>query len=103
MQHRVDLERARQVARADLTAFGVLFEGSFGRVYAFVRSRSASDEVAQRATERILTAAFAQLPDYDGSTPLSAWLLSLVKAELRASAPRSDAALATGTPAGPRA
>jgi DNA-directed RNA polymerase specialized sigma24 family protein len=104
MEHRADLELARQAACADRTAFGALFEGSFDRVYAFVRRRASSREAAERATERILARAFDQLSDYDGSVAFSTWLLAVLKAELRASAPTPGAALAADSPlAGPRA
>ena len=53
---------------------------------------------------RILERAFDRLADYDGSIAFSAWLLALLMAELRASAPTPGAALAAGsTLAGPRA
>lgn len=84
MEHRADLELARQAARADRSAFRALFEDSFDRVYAFVRRRTSTPEAAERATERILARVFEQLADYDGSIPFSAWLLSQVKSELRA-------------------
>jgi DNA-directed RNA polymerase specialized sigma24 family protein len=85
MQHRTDLELARKAAQADRSAFGALFEDSFDRVYAFVRRRTATPEAAEAATERTLARAFEQLADYDGSIAFSAWLLSLIQAELRGS------------------
>jgi DNA-directed RNA polymerase specialized sigma24 family protein len=64
--------------------FEALFEDSFDRVYSFVSRRTSSPEQAEAATERILQRAFAELPRYDGATPFSAWLLAIVKQELRA-------------------
>jgi len=104
MEHRADFELARRAARADRSAFEALFEDWFDRVFAFVERRTATREAAERATEGILARAFAQLAGYDGSTPFSAWLLAIVKAELRAVEPRSRAAQSGGTPlAGPGA
>jgi len=84
MEHRADLELARRAAAADPSAFAALFEDSFARVYAFASRRTASREAAELAAERCLALAFARLADYDGSTPFSAWLLRLLKRELRA-------------------
>lgn len=98
MQHRADFELARRAAQADRAGFGALFEDWFGRVHAFVQRRTTSREAAESTTERILARAFAQLAGYDGNTPFSAWLLAIVKAELRASESRSRAPLSGGTP-----
>jgi DNA-directed RNA polymerase specialized sigma24 family protein len=85
MQHRADLELARRTTRADDSAFGAFFEDAFDRVYAFVERRTATRKAAEDATERILVRAFGQLAGYDGDTPFSAWLLAIVKQELRGS------------------
>jgi DNA-directed RNA polymerase specialized sigma24 family protein len=85
MEHRVDLAQARQAAVADPSAFAALFEDWFDRVYGFARRRSPTREAAERVTERTLALALAQLADYDGRLPFSAWLLGLLKRELRAS------------------
>jgi len=98
MKHAADLELARRAAETEPSAFGALFEDSFDRVYGFARRRSPTRESAERATERILARAFAQLAGYDGSTPFSAWLLEIVKRELRDSEPASRAALSGGAP-----
>jgi len=98
MKHRSDLELARRAAQADRPGFGAVFDASFDRVYAFVARRTATREAAESATERILTRAFAQLAGYDGSPPFSAWLLAIVKRELRASGQTSRAALSGGAP-----
>jgi DNA-directed RNA polymerase specialized sigma24 family protein len=89
MQHRADFELARQAAAADRSAFAALFEDSFERVYAFASRRCLTRAAAERATERVLACAFARLGDYDGALPFSAWLLSLLKAELRVSPPET--------------
>ena len=85
MEHRSDLELARRTTRADLSAFGSFFDEAFDRVYAFVERRTTTREAAERTTERILARAFAQLAGYDGAIPFSAWLLVIVKQELRGS------------------
>jgi len=104
MQHRNDLELARRAARGDRTAFAALFERCFDPAYAFVRRRARTREAAEAATERVLARAFEQLAVYDGSISFSAWLLALLKAELRTSTARSDAAVAAESqPAVPRA
>ena len=83
MTHRADVELARRAAEADPGAFESLFADTIVRVYAFVLRRTPSAEVAQRVTERVLTRVFADLARYEGSVPLSAWVLSIVKWELR--------------------
>ena len=98
MKHAADLELARRAAQADPSAFGALFADCFDRVYPFVRRRSPTREAAERATDRILAGAFAQLAGYDGSTSFSAWLLGIVKRELRDGVPTSRAALSGGAP-----
>ena len=97
MKHRADFELARRSAQADRSAFEALFDDGFGRVYAFVERRTATRDAAQSATERILARAFAQLAGYDGSTPFSAWLLAIVKQELRAPERAPRTALSDGT------
>jgi DNA-directed RNA polymerase specialized sigma24 family protein len=98
MQDRHDRARARRAADADPDAFSALFEDCFDRVYAFAARRTPTREAAERSTERTLAHAFARLADYDGSIPFSAWLLGLLKAELRAPAPAARSALAAGSP-----
>jgi RNA polymerase sigma-70 factor (ECF subfamily) len=89
MQHRADFELARRAAAADPSAFAALFEDSFERVHAFASRRTASREAAELVAERCLARAFARLADYDGRSPFSAWLLNLLKAELRVSPPET--------------
>jgi DNA-directed RNA polymerase specialized sigma24 family protein len=84
MQHRVDLELARAAAQAEPAAFAALFDDSLARVHAFVSRRTSTPEQAERISERVLERAFGALAGYDGTTPFSAWLLSIVKQELRA-------------------
>ena len=91
MTHRSDIELARRAAEADPVAFDSLFADTLVRVYAFVLSRIPSAEVAQRVTERVLTRVFVDLERYEGSVPLSAWILSIVKRELRSEARTSHA------------
>ena len=96
MKHAADYELARRAAEADRSAFGALFDDWFDRVYAFVLRRTPTREEAESATERSLTLAFAQLAGYDGSTPFSAWLLAIVKRELRSSEPAARSAYPGG-------
>ncbi len=83
MTHRADIELARLAAEAAPWAFDAFFDDTIARVYAFVQRRSSSAEAAQRVTERVLTHVFRELPDYDGSVPLSVWVLAILKRELR--------------------
>ena len=96
MKHAADYELARRAAEGDRSAFGALFDDWFDRVYAFALRRSPSREAAESATERSLARAFAQLAGYDGSTPFSAWLLAIVKRELRSSEPASRSPFSGG-------
>jgi DNA-directed RNA polymerase specialized sigma24 family protein len=101
MTHRADFELAQQASRADAAAFQRLFGETFDRVHAFVARRSASREVAERVTERVLARAFAALGRYDGSLPFAAWVLALVKQELRAEASGARAAIRPSGPTAP--
>ena len=97
MQHQADVELARRAADADPVAFETLFSDLIDRVHRFVLRRTASAEAAQRVCERALTRSFESLDRYDGGVPLSAWVLSIVKQELRseARAPRTPAPSST--------
>lgn len=102
MTHRADFELAQRAAQADPGAFERLFAETHDRVHAFVARRSASPEAAERVSERVLVRAFGALDGYDGSLPLSAWLLSLVKQELCAEASRARSAIrSSGASAAP--
>ena len=104
MQHTADLELARRAAQAEADAFERVFSETLGRVHAFVARRTASEEAAERVTERVLVRAFGSLDRYDGSVPLASWMLSLVKQELRAEATAARAAIRpSGTTAAPPA
>ena len=83
MTHRADVELARRAAEADPVACESVFADTIDRVYAFVLRRTPSAEVAQGVTERVLTRVFHDLGRYEGGVPLSAWVLSIVKQELR--------------------
>ena len=86
MTNRADVELARRAAEADPGAVESLFADTLARVYAFVLRRTPSAEIAERVTERVLTRVFVDLARYEGSVPLSAWVLSIVKRELRSEA-----------------
>ena len=102
MTHRADFELAQRAAQADPGGFERLFGETFDRVIAFVARRTDSREAAERVTERVLVRAFGTLGRYDGSLPLSAWVLALVKQELRAEASGSRVAIRpSGTTAAP--
>ena len=85
-----------EAAKKDPRRFAELYEQNFDRVYAFALRRAPTREAAESATERILARAFAQLAGYDGSTPFSAWLLAIVKRELRSSEPASRSPFSGG-------
>jgi DNA-directed RNA polymerase specialized sigma24 family protein len=97
VNHRADYELTRRAAQADSGAFDRLFGETLDRVHSFVARRSTSQKIAERVTERVLLRAFETLERYDGSVPLAAWLLSLVKQELRA---ESNEARAASRPSG---
>ena len=102
MIHRADFELAQRAAQADPEGFERLFGETLERVHAFVVRRTDSREAAERVSERVLVRAFGTLGRYDGSVPVSAWVLSLVKLELRAEASGSCAAIRpSGTTAAP--
>ena len=86
MQHRADVERARRAADADPVAFELLFADTIDRSYAWALGRSPDVETAERVCERALAHAFRNLERYDGSVSLAAWVLAIVKRELRADA-----------------
>jgi DNA-directed RNA polymerase specialized sigma24 family protein len=83
MQHRADVERAQRVAQADPSAFEQLLADTVDRVYAFALGRSPTAEAAERVSERALERVFRDLQHYEGSVSLSAWMLAIVKRELR--------------------
>lgn len=102
MTHQADFELAARAAQADTGAFDRLFGEALDRVHAFVARRAASPEAAEQMTERILVRVFDALGRYDGSVPLSAWVLGLTMQELRADAPASRADIRpSGTTAAP--
>jgi DNA-directed RNA polymerase specialized sigma24 family protein len=86
MTHQADVELARRAAAADPVACESVFADAIDRVYAFVLRRTPSADVAQLVTERVLTSVFRELGRYEGRVPLSAWVLSIVKRELRSEA-----------------
>jgi DNA-directed RNA polymerase specialized sigma24 family protein len=86
MTQRADVDLAQRAAAADPVACESLFADTIDRVYAFVLRRTPSAEVAQHVTERALIRVFGNLARYEGSVPLSAWVLSIVKQELRSEA-----------------
>lgn len=86
MQHRADVERARRAADADPVAFELLFADTIDHVYAYALGRAASVEAAERVSERALECVFRNLHRYKGSVSLSAWVLAIVKRELRGDA-----------------
>jgi len=90
MTHRADVELARRAAAADPGAFESLFADTIVRVHAFVLRRTPSAEIAERVTGRVLTRVFVDLARYEGSVSLSAWVLSIVKRELRREARASN-------------
>ncbi len=104
MQHRADVELARRAADANPVAFESLFSDAIERVHAFVLRRTPSPEAAQRVSERALTRMFASLARYEGSDSFAAWLLVIVKQELRndALATRPSAAPPPVAPPPPR-
>lgn len=83
MTHEADVELARRASEANPAAFESLFADTIARVYAFVQRRSPSAESAQRLTERVLLRVFREISHYEGNVALSAWVLSIVKDELR--------------------
>lgn len=104
MTQGADVDLAQRAAAADPVAFESLFVDTVDRVYAFVLRRTPSAEVAKHVTERVLTSVFRDLSGYEGRVPLSAWVLSLVKKELRrearmshAPAPAHDSAAPAGS------
>jgi DNA-directed RNA polymerase specialized sigma24 family protein len=86
MQHRADVERARRAADADPVAFELLFADTIDRVHAYALARAPSVEAAERVSERALECVFRSLHRYEGRVSLSAWVLAIVKRELRCDA-----------------
>jgi len=64
----------------DAPPFGALYERYLGRVYAYIRVRTATDEDAADVTQQVFLQALRALPRYrDGSAPFAAWLFRIAR------------------------
>ena len=69
----------RAVQNGEL-AFSALYEQYLDRIYAYVRSRTASDDDAADLTQQVFLQALRALPRYrDGGTPFAAWLFRIAR------------------------
>jgi RNA polymerase sigma-70 factor (ECF subfamily) len=67
-------------AQRDRSVFGLLYERHVERVYAYVRSRTASDDDAADLTQQVFLRALDALPRYESrGTPFVAWLLRIAR------------------------
>jgi RNA polymerase sigma-70 factor (ECF subfamily) len=67
-------------AQRDRSAFGVLYERHVDRVYAYLRSRTASDDDAADLTQQVFMQALDALPRYrPRGVPFIAWLLRIAR------------------------
>jgi RNA polymerase sigma-70 factor, ECF subfamily len=69
-----------RAAQADPTAFGPLYERYRDRVYAYLRTRTRSDEDAADLTQQVFLRAIDALPRYRArGAPFAAWLLRIAR------------------------
>jgi RNA polymerase sigma-70 factor (ECF subfamily) len=67
-------------AQLDRTAFGPLYERYVDRVFAYLRSRTASDQDAADLTQQVFVQALDALPRYrPRGAPFVAWLLRIAR------------------------
>lgn len=71
------IDRAR---KGDVGAFGRLYDEYADRVYAFVRTRTASAQDAEDVTATVFLKAWQSMPSYDDrGLPFSAWLFRIAR------------------------
>ena len=67
-------------AQRERSAFGLLYERYVDRVYAYLRSRTASDDDAADLTQQVFLQALDALPRYrPRGVPFAAWLLRIAR------------------------
>jgi len=61
-------------------AFSMLYERYLGRVYAYLRARTTTDEDAADLTQQVFLQVWSALPRYrEGKTPFAAWLFRIAR------------------------
>ena len=69
-----------RAAQEDRAAFGALYDRYVGRVYAYVRARTTTEDDAADLTHHIFLRALAALPRYRTRTvPFAAWLFRIAR------------------------
>lgn len=69
-----------RAAQQDRAAFGVLYDRYLDRVYAYVRTRTTTEDDAADLTQRVFLQALAALPKYRVRTvPFTAWLFRIAR------------------------
>ena len=70
----------RRARKGDVVAFGRLYDEHIDRVYAFVRSRTASVHDAEDVTATVFLKAWESIGSYDDrGLPFSAWLFRIAR------------------------
>lgn len=69
-----------RAAQAERSQFAILYDRYIDRIYAYVRSRTASDEDAADLTQQIFVRALEALPRYrERRVPFAAWLFRIAR------------------------
>ena len=74
-----DEQLAEQVKRGDETAFCLLYERCFRRVYRFMQTRLTHQEQIERAAREALVELFSSLRSYEGEPVFAAWSLAIAR------------------------
>src|SRR5256714_13984737 len=69
-----------RAARQEPSAFGTLYDRYLGRIYAYLRARTSTDEEAADLTQQVFLQALDALPRYrEGRVPFAAWLFRIAR------------------------
>jgi RNA polymerase sigma-70 factor, ECF subfamily len=72
-----------EAARTGIEAYAVLYRRYLGRVYRYVRTRTATDQEAEDLTQEIFLRAYEALPRYvPKGIPFAAWLMRIARNHL---------------------
>ncbi len=71
---------ARRAAARDEAAWGLIFESHYRSVFAFVRSRLGSPDVAEDIASQVFEVAFSRAAAFDyRGVPIEAWLIGIAR------------------------
>ena len=74
-----DEELLARVAAGDESAFTVLYERYFRRVYPFVKRRLGSREDTEETVQEVFINVFSSVHTYQGKAPVAAWILGVAR------------------------